>query len=74
MSDFPIIPKLGGDEAVLHVLARRYRKIGPDAIRMWRARGNMPGEAQRCLMDEAEKRKIPYTAKDFRQKRNGKAA
>lgn len=80
MLTFPIIEKLGGREAVFGALTRQ--PDGPktiDALRMWAARGSIPGGAQRALMTEAESRGIAYTASDFEvvdlpDKPNGEAA
>lgn len=66
MKNFPIIVALGGDEAALEVLDRRGGKArSVHALRMWRARGGIPGEAQRHLMAEADMRGIRYQAADF---------
>lgn len=66
MATFPIIEKLGGRAAMPKVLRRQgLRPKTVDAVRMWVARGQIPGEAQRALMREADNRSIPYTADDF---------
>ncbi len=67
MSDFPIIDKLGGRQAVFEYL----RKQAPDeiktvdALRMWSSRGQIPGWAQPLLMAAADDARIRYTAADF---------
>ena len=66
MDRFPIIDKLGGREVVFTKLkARGYKIKSTDTIRMWSPRGNIPGDATRHLMAEADDNEIEYTAKDF---------
>jgi len=63
---FPIVQKLGGRQAVFERLQKAGRKIETvHAIRMWIARGKIPGDAQRLLMAECEQAEIPYSAADF---------
>jgi hypothetical protein len=64
-SDFPIIGKLGGRETVTGKLRKRGHKIGRDALRMWTARGSIPGDATRLLMQIADDERVPYSAADF---------
>jgi hypothetical protein len=65
MSEFPIIHKLGGRDAAVTALREQGLRRGLDALRMWVARGGIPGDAQRALMRAAERRGIAYTAADF---------
>lgn len=65
LRDFPIIGRLGGREKVAAELARLGHKIGVDAIRMWQARGTIPGDAVPLLMHIAEAKGVKYAASDF---------
>ena len=66
MMDFPIIEKLGGRVAVFDALhSRNGHPATVDALRMWRARGQIPGDATRDLMALAEELGIRYSASDF---------
>jgi hypothetical protein len=66
MDAFPIIDKLGGREAVLEALQRGGSNIRSiHAIRMWSARGSIPGDAVAILMAEAERLGIKYSSVDF---------
>lgn len=63
---FPIIERLGGREAALTKLKAAGHKIETvHAIRMWIARGSIPGDAQRLLMAECDRDGLTYTAADF---------
>lgn len=60
---FPIIKKLGGVRATFEILRPLLKT--DEAIRMWRKRGSIPGEAMRRMMAAAEKKRIRYSAADF---------
>jgi hypothetical protein len=63
--DFPILSKLGGQDAVHAELTKRGHIIGRDAIRMWRQRGRIPGDAATALMAIAEEMSVGYSSQDF---------
>jgi hypothetical protein len=65
MSTFPIIEKLGGRRAVAALIVRDGRPLSPDALRMWAARGRIPGYAIQEMLTLAEQRGIRVTAEDF---------
>lgn len=65
MQTFPIIEKLGGREKVFELLKSAELIKTIDAIRMWIQRGTIPGNAQRELMAEADRRMLGYDASDF---------
>lgn len=63
---FPIVEKLGGRQATFEKLKATGHKIETvHAIRMWIARGQIAGDAQRLLMAECDRTGVPYTAADF---------
>ena len=66
MRDFPIIEKLGGRETVFRQLqSRGGRPQTVDTLRMWCARGQIPGDFSRALMTLAEETGVTYEASDF---------
>lgn len=66
MRDFPIIGKLGGRDAVFRRLqSRGGQPKTVDTLRMWRARGRIPGEFVQALMTFAEEDGVTYQASDF---------
>ena len=65
MSEFPIITKLGGREVVFEKLRAGGGPTTKDAIRMWSARGTIPGDACRELMALVDADDIEYSAADF---------
>ncbi len=66
MGDFPIIIKLGGREAVFQSLSSHgCAPKSLDTMRMWTARGRLPGDWQTELMLLAEAANIEYTSSDF---------
>jgi hypothetical protein len=64
-SEFPILTKLGGDEEVTRKLVSLGHPIGKDAVRMWRQRQRIPGNAIPVLMSIAERERIKYRSSDF---------
>lgn len=50
MKTFPIIEKLGGRAAVAEQLSSDDRLVSRDAIRMWSARGRIPGHAVKRML------------------------
>jgi hypothetical protein len=66
MSDFPIIDKLGGRDAVFPHLQSKGLIKTPDAMRMWVARGVIPGDAVREIVALAGKKRVRVTADDLR--------
>lgn len=67
-TDFPIIAKLGGREAVMAIL--RDHGVGCkgiDTVRMWSApdRRKIPGQAIVALMKHCDAKGIPYHGEDF---------
>lgn len=76
---FTIYSKLGGRDAVLDLIekARADRKSPRPtefAEAAWRAKGALPGSIVTVLMEECERRGIPYSLADFRAQREGQAA
>jgi len=65
MSEFPIIQKLGGREVVFEQLRERCGLQTIHALRMWRQRGQIPGQYMLALLEMAEREGIPYCARDF---------
>lgn len=65
MPEFPIITKLGGRDAVYDHLSKALGIQTMDAMRMWRARGNISRAAMQELMRLAKERGIPCEADDF---------
>ena len=75
MSEFPIITKLGGRDAVLALLLAKGRKrkaqndkgpaLSAAAMRMWRQRGQMPSDVITLLMEIADESGLAYSADDF---------
>lgn len=66
MKTFPIIEKLGGRKAVAEIVSGGHcRPVSADAVRMWSARGRIPGYAIRLMMEHAERRKIAIAASDL---------
>lgn len=74
MSTFPIIAKLGGRDAVSLALTAAGTPTTRDQVRMWEARGRIPGDSQVALMRLAEKNKIKFSAADFDSRRRRAAA
>lgn len=72
---FGIFEKLGGLEGAFAKLraAGRSPKTA-DALRMWRARGQIPGDWAVALMEVCEGEGIPYSSADFRLAGMGRAA
>jgi hypothetical protein len=63
---FPIFSKLGGADRALGVLERqRGWRLTLKAVHAWRAAGRIPAINRLHLMDEADRRGIAYTARDF---------
>lgn len=65
MSRFAIVDKLGGPTVVSDELKRSGVNRSVDAIRMWDVRGQISGQAIIALMQAAERKRVPYKAKDF---------
>jgi hypothetical protein len=65
MRTFQIIHKLGGVGPVFERLQALGLIKTRDALRMWRSRGAIPGDAQVALMRLAEEAGVAYTADDF---------
>lgn len=63
--EFPIIDKLGGRENVQRALAERGVAKSKDAIRMWSARGTIPGKAVVVLHTIALERGLTVEPSDF---------
>lgn len=67
MVSFPVIEKLGGRDEVFELLKQAGYPIRTvDAVRMWGARGTIPGDAARLLMEACDQRRIAYQAPDFK--------
>jgi hypothetical protein len=62
---FPIIRKLGSAQTVLRKMGQRGHTISRDCMRMWGARGTIPGDATRTLMQIAEEERLEFSAADF---------
>ncbi|PWC57815.1 hypothetical protein TSH7_25035 [Azospirillum sp. TSH7] len=65
MTTFPIIEKLGGRKAAHEKLRSRGYDHTIHAIRMWEARGSMPGDAVVMLLGIAEDEGTPAQSSDF---------
>lgn len=65
MSAFSIIAKLGGRELLSETLTTAGTSTTRDQVRMWEARGRIPGDAQVAIMRLAEQRGIEFSAVDF---------
>lgn len=65
MRTFKIIEKLGGRRATANVVTAQLRPVTTDTVRMWCQRGRIPGDVVRCLLKEAEARKIDTAGSDF---------
>lgn len=63
--EFPIIRKLGGRFRVVPLLKEQGHEISEDGVRMWAARGSIPGGAARILMKIADYKSVAYDARDF---------
>lgn len=61
---FPIIKKLGGEEAAIALLKAADIPASSDSIRMWKGRG-MPARAELAFTKRAIKRGIEYEPSDF---------
>lgn len=66
--EFPIIEKLGGEDAVLRKLTELtpLNFYTPRVLRMWRLRQRVPGHAIVWLMWLAERENLPVASSDFR--------
>lgn len=63
--EFPIIRRLGGRDASAEKLRQLGHEISRDGLRMWAARGSIPGDATRLLMRIADQERIAYGSADF---------
>jgi len=68
-SEFPIIKKLGGKREFYAVMRSRGHGCSPGAVWHWYRAGQVPGTVILHVMDEADRRGIRYSAKDFRCQR-----
>ena len=76
---FTIYTKLGGRDAVLDLIEKsRSDRKSPRptefAEAAWRAKGALPGSIVTVLMEECERRGVPYSLADFRAPRDQGAA
>lgn len=65
MSTFPIISKFGGRGEIAEALTKAGFPTTRDQVRMWEARGRIPGDSVVEIMRLAERRRIEYCAADF---------
>lgn len=68
---FTIYTKLGGRDAVLDLIAqaradRKSPRPTEFAEASWRAKGALPGTIVTVLMEECDRRGVPYSLADFR--------
>lgn len=63
---FPIFAKLGGQEAALDLIEKATgRRPTRFSLKKWRAARRIPGHKMAILMEEAEKRGLPFSGADF---------